>query len=60
MLKMKNLQLTKWLQLIWDALAEQDQVKRNHMLKSADVFLKEGNQQLPVVRRPVYVIRSAA
>jgi hypothetical protein len=52
MLKMKNLQLTKWLQLIWDALAEQDEVKRSHMLKSAAMFLNEGNQQLPVVRRP--------
>ena len=41
MLKMKNLQLTKWLQLVWDALAEPDEVKRNKILQSAGVFLKE-------------------
>jgi hypothetical protein len=47
----------KMVTVVWDALAEQDEVKRNHMLQSAAVFLKEGNQQLPVVRRPAYVIR---
>ena len=52
---MKNLELTKWLQLVWDALAEKDEVKRNDMLQNAAVFLKKGYQQLPVFRG--YVIK---
>src|SRR6202158_4565194 len=37
-----------WLELVWEALAEQDKVKRNDMLQNAALFLKEGNQRLPV------------
>jgi hypothetical protein len=57
---MKNLELTKWLQLVWDALAEQDEVKRNDMLQNAAVFLKKGNQQLPVFRGYVIKEKSVA
>ncbi len=57
---MKNLELTKWLQLVWDALAEQDEVKRNDMSQNAAVFLKKGNQQLPVFRGYVIKEKSVA
>jgi hypothetical protein len=46
---MNNLQLTKWLLKVRDALAEQDQVKRNSMLRAADRFLRG---QSAVVRIP--------
>jgi hypothetical protein len=42
---MKNLDLTDWLQIVWDALAEQDEAKRNGMLRAADRFLKGSNPQ---------------
>jgi hypothetical protein len=48
---MKNLDLTKWLQIVRDALAEQDEVRRNSMLRSADRFLKGSNQQSFAIRR---------
>jgi hypothetical protein len=48
---MKNLDLTKWLRIVWDALAEQDEVKRDSMLRAADRFLKGSNQQPLVFRR---------
>jgi hypothetical protein len=48
---MKNLDLTNWLQIVWDALAEQNEVKRNSMLRAADRFLKGRNQQPLVFRR---------
>ena len=41
---MKNLELTRWLKLVWDALAEKDEVKRNDMLQNATVFLNEGDE----------------
>jgi hypothetical protein len=37
---MKNPDRTKWLLRVRDALAEQDEVKRNSMLRAADRFLK--------------------
>jgi hypothetical protein len=37
---MQNPDLTKWLQMIWDALDEQDELKRDHLLNSADAFLQ--------------------
>jgi hypothetical protein len=51
MLTMKKLDLTKWLRIVWDALAEQDEVKRDSMLLAADRFLKASNQQPLVFRR---------
>ena len=48
---MNNLELTKWLLKVRDALAEQDEVKRNSMLRAADGFLKRSNQQSLALRR---------
>jgi hypothetical protein len=45
---MNNLDLTRWLLEVRDALAEQDQGKRNSMLRAADRFLKGNNQSLRV------------
>ncbi len=38
--KMNNLKLTKWLQIVWEALREQDDLKRSRMLRVADRLLK--------------------
>jgi hypothetical protein len=35
---MQNLDPTKWLEMVWNALNEQDDVKRNHLLHAADLF----------------------
>jgi hypothetical protein len=48
---MNNLELTKWLVKVRDALAEQDELKRNGMLRAADRFLKGSNQQSLAFRR---------
>jgi hypothetical protein len=39
---MNHLELTKWLLKVRDALAEQDEVRRNRMLLAADRFLNRG------------------
>lgn len=60
---MKNPKLTEWLQIVWDALAEADEVRRNSMLCAAARFLqKQDNQQPPVLRSQQRVIteKSAA
>ncbi len=49
--KMNNLKLTKWLQIVWDALREQDDLKRSRMLRVADRLLKASNQQALASRR---------
>ena len=41
---MQNLDLTKWLEMVWNALDEQDALKRDHLLDAADVFLQSDNQ----------------
>ena len=43
---MKTLDLTRWLLKVRDALAEQDEAKRNRMLRAADKFLRGNNQSL--------------
>jgi hypothetical protein len=43
--EMKNLESTKWLRKVRDALAEEDEVRRSGMLRAADRFLKESSQQ---------------
>jgi hypothetical protein len=48
---MNNLELTKWLLKVRDALAEQDEVRRNSMLRAADGFLKDSNQHSFAFRR---------
>ena len=60
---MKNQKLTEWLQVVWDALAEADEARRNSMLHAADRFLqKQDNQQPPVLRSQQCVVmeKSAA
>ncbi|MGA8311513.1 MAG: hypothetical protein WB755_15890, partial [Terriglobales bacterium] len=39
------LELTEWLLKVRDALAEQDEGRRNSMLRTADKFLKASKQQ---------------
>jgi hypothetical protein len=43
--KMQNLDLTKWLEMVWDALDEQDELKRDHLLNAADIFLQSDTQE---------------
>ncbi len=38
---MTSLNLTKWLEVVWEALAEEDPTKRDDMLGSANTFLKQ-------------------
>jgi hypothetical protein len=40
---MQNLDLTKWLEMVWQALSEPDEVKRNRLLRAADMFLQKDN-----------------
>jgi hypothetical protein len=42
---MNNPELTKWLLKVRNALAESDEVRRNSMLRTAERFLKQSNQQ---------------
>jgi hypothetical protein len=49
--RMNNLDLTRWLLKVRNALAEQDEIKRNSMLLAADRFLKRTNQQSLVFGR---------
>jgi hypothetical protein len=41
---MNQLELTKWLLKVRDALAEQDEVRRNSMLRAAEKLLNEQKQ----------------
>jgi len=43
--KMQNLDLTRWLEMVWDALDEQDELKRDHLLNAADMFLQSDTQE---------------
>jgi hypothetical protein len=47
---MNKQNLTRWLLKVRDALAEQDEAKRNTMLRAADGFLKRNNQSLAPLR----------
>jgi hypothetical protein len=40
-----NAQLTEWLQVIWEALAEEDESKRTDLLKRANSLLIETKMQ---------------
>jgi hypothetical protein len=42
--KMENPDLTRWLEMVWDALNEQDELKRDDLLHAADAFLQSDNQ----------------
>jgi len=37
----ENPNLTDWLEMVWNALNEPDEVKRDQLLRAADVFLQE-------------------
>jgi hypothetical protein len=43
---MHNLDLTRWLLKVRDALAEQDKAKRDRLLRAADGFLRWNNQSM--------------
>jgi len=45
---MNNLDLTRWLLKVRDALAEEDEAKRNRMLCAADMFLRRNKQSVPL------------
>jgi hypothetical protein len=38
---METMDLTRWLQIVWDELTVQDKVKRDGLLRSADMLLRE-------------------
>jgi len=42
---MQNMDLTRWLEMVWDALDEQDELKRDHLLNAADMFLQSDTQE---------------
>jgi hypothetical protein len=41
---MQNPDLTTWLEMVWDALNEEDEGKRDGLLHAADAFLQSENQ----------------
>jgi hypothetical protein len=41
---MQHPDLTKWLEMVWDALDERDALKRACLLNAADALLQGGNQ----------------
>jgi hypothetical protein len=43
---MNNLDLTRWLLKVRNALAEQNEAKRNSMLRAANELLRRNNQSL--------------
>ena len=42
---MQNPDLTTWLEMVWDALNEEDEGKRDGLLHAADAFLQSDNQE---------------
>ena len=42
---MKSPELTRWLEIVWDALNEHDELERNRLLQAADAFLQTENDQ---------------
>jgi hypothetical protein len=49
---MAPLQMTKWLEMVWDALAEDDSAKREGKLHSAQAMLREMNENLRLETGP--------
>ena len=43
--EMPNPNLTRWLEMVWDALNEEDEGKRECLLQAADTFLRGDNQK---------------
>ena len=50
---MQKLDLTKWLEMVWDALKQQDELRRNHLLRVADGFLQNSGQESEVGSAPL-------
>ena len=42
---MPNPNLTRWLEMVWDALNEEDERKRERLLHAAETFLRGDNQK---------------
>jgi hypothetical protein len=42
---MQSPDLTKWLEMVWDALNEEDERKRDGLLHAAGAFLQSDNRQ---------------
>jgi hypothetical protein len=42
---MRKPNLTTWLEMVWDALNEPNETRRDHLLHAAEMFLQEGNQE---------------
>jgi hypothetical protein len=45
---MENLDLAKWLEMVWEALSEQDDVKRDDLLQAAEEFLQTEHPEADV------------
>jgi len=45
---MEHLDLAKWLEMVWEALSEQDDVKRDDLLQAAEEFLQTESQEADV------------
>jgi hypothetical protein len=55
---MKNLKLTKWLEMVGKALAEHDRMKRDQLLHAADLFLR--THQEPDAELTLRIIKKTA
>lgn len=51
----QDLDLTEWLEKVWNALDEPDETKRNQLLEAADTLLQEdrGDADAPALERIV-------
>jgi hypothetical protein len=56
----QTIDLTKWLDLVWKALSEQDKVKRGQLLYAAETLLREDNQELDSAQPAEQLRRMAA
>jgi len=59
-LKMQKLDLTKWLEMVWRALKEPDELKRNRLLRAADRFLQQYDEPRRTVLPPLNGEKRAA
>jgi hypothetical protein len=53
--EMKNSNVTKWLEMVWTALVEQDQGKRNQLLYAANLLLRGEDPQLDTDAHPMKI-----
>jgi hypothetical protein len=57
---MQSSDLTRWLEMVWDALSEPDALRRDDLLRAADVFLQGGNPKCDSILRFVDDSEAAA